>query len=182
MESKRDNVLGLFFNEPTREWHFEELVKAGKITRSKANRWLRQFISAGLIRRIKSRGKMPYYLSNHDAPQYRNRKRLFALGKLYDSGFLNHLYSLPKAKTVILFGSFARSDWYKDSDIDVFIYGEPDGLKLAEYEIKLKRDIQVFTCQGQKELHKFGEGLIRNVIKGNIIKGEVDFVRIDINA
>ncbi len=182
MESKQENVLGLFFNEPTKEWHFEELVKAGKITRSKANKWLKQFIRAGLIRRIKLRGKMPYYLSNHDAPQYRNRKKLFALSKLYDSGFLDHLASLPKAEAVILFGSFARSDWYKDSDIDVFIYGEPEGLKLVEYEMKLKRDVQVFACSNKEGLRKFGEDLIRNIIKGNIVKGDLDFVRVGINA
>ena len=182
MESKEENILGLFFNNPTREWHFEEIIKEAKITRSKADKWLKRFIEEGLIRRVKERGKMPYYLSSYDAATYKNRKKLFALNKLYSSGFLNHLASLPKAKTVIIFGSFARSDWYNNSDIDLFVYGEPEGLKLAEYEMKLKRDVQVFTCRNQKELHKFGEGLLRNIIKGNIVKGDVDFVRVGINA
>ncbi len=182
MESKEESVLELFFNEPTREWHFEEIVREAKITRSKADRWLKQFIKDGIIRRIKELGKMPYYVSNCELPPYKNRKRLFALNKLYASGFLNHLMSLPKARTVIIFGSFARSDWYNGSDIDLFIYGETEGLKLVKYEIKLNRDIQVFACSKKEELHKFGEGLIRNIIKGSIVKGDIDFVRVGVNA
>ena len=182
MESKEENVLGLFFNNPAREWHFEEILKEAKITRSKADRWLKQFIKEGMVRRIKEQGKMPYYTVNYDSHSYKNRKKLFALGKLYDSGFLNHLASLPKAKTVIIFGSFARSDWYADSDIDLFIYGEPEGLELAKYEIKLHRGIQVFACHNNKELSKFGEGLLKNIVKGNLVKGDMDFLRVGINA
>ncbi|TKJ17703.1 hypothetical protein CEE44_04185 [Candidatus Woesearchaeota archaeon B3_Woes] len=182
MESKEENVIGLFFNNPTKEWRFEEILKEAKITRSKANKWLKQFIKEELIKRIKEKGKMPYYISNYKSYSYKNKKKLFALNKMYDSGFLNHLSSLPKAKTVIIFGSFARSDWYRNSDIDIFIYGGLEDLKLAKYEMKLHRDIQVFVCHNQKELNKFGEGLIRNIIKGNIVKGDIDFVGVGANA
>jgi len=182
MKSKEKKVMELFFENPTKEWHFEEILKEAKITRSKANGWLKKFIKNGLIKRTKEKGKMPYYVSNYESPSYKNRKRLFALNKLYSSGFLDHLSSLQKAKTVILFGSFARSDWHKNSDIDIFIYGEPEGLKLAKYEMKLHRGIQIFICHNQKKLHKFGEGLIRNIIKGNLIKGDLDFIKVGINA
>jgi len=182
MESKEDQVLELFFNNPTKEWHFEEILKEAKITRSKADKWLKQFIKEKLIRKIKEKSKMPYYLGNYESPSYKNRKKLFALSQLYHSGFLDHLLSLPKAKTVILFGSFMRSDWYYNSDVDLFIHGEPEGLKLMNYELILHRNIQVFVCHNQKELNKFGEGFIRNIIKGNIIKGDADFLRVVVNA
>ncbi|MDO8740598.1 MAG: nucleotidyltransferase domain-containing protein [Candidatus Woesearchaeota archaeon] len=182
MKSKEDHVLELFFENPTKEWHFEEILKEAKLARSKADRWLKQFTKEKLVKRVKERGKMPYYTGNYESPAYKNRKKLFALNKLYDSGFLNHLSSLRKAKTVILFGSFARSDWYKNSDIDLFIYGDPEGLKIGNYEMKLSRNIQLFICHNQQELHKFGLGLIRNIIKGNLIKGDMDFVKVGINA
>ena len=182
MLSKAENILSLFFNEPTKEWHFEKIIEESKITRSKADRWLKQFIEEGLIRKIKKQGHMPYYIGSYLSPPYKNRKRLFALNTLYKSGFLNHLASLQKARTVIIFGSFARSDWYSKSDIDLFIYGGTEGLKLAEYEMKLNRDIQVFACAKKEDLRKFGEGLIRNIIKGNMVKGDIDFVSVGINA
>lgn len=182
MESKKEKIMELFFDNPTREWHFEEVVREAKIARSKADDWLKKFIKDGLIKKIKKGGKMPYYLSDYSSPKYKNKKKIFALNKLYETGLLNHLDSLQKAQTIILFGSFSRSDWYKNSDIDVFIYGNPEGLKIADYELKLHRDIQLFICRTKEELEKLGEGLIRNIIKGNIIKGSLDFIEVSIGA
>ncbi len=182
MESKEEQVLQLFFENPTKEWHFEEILREAKITRSKADRWLKEFIKEELIKRKKEKQKMPYYISNYDSSAYKNKKKIFALSRLYESGFLNHLASLKKAETIIIFGSFARSDWHKNSDVDIFIYGDPEGLKIVDYELKLHREIQLFICQTKKELTKLGIGLIKNIIKGNIIKGNIDFVKVDINA
>jgi len=182
MRSKEEWVLELFFEYPTREWHFEEVLREAKITRSKLVCWLRRLAKKGIIRRVKEKGKMPYYTAACNSSAYRNRKKLFAFGKLYESGLLNHLSSLPKAEAVILFGSFARSDWYKDSDIDIFVFGNPEGLKIAGYELKLHRDLQLFICRTKAELARFGKGFVRNVIKGNLIKGNLDFVEVGINA
>jgi len=125
---------------------------------------------------------MPYYISNYNSSEYKNKKRIFALTKLYDIGLLNQLESLKKAKTVILFGSFSRSDWYKNSDVDIFIYGDPEGLKIVNYELKLHRDIQLFICQNKKDLAKLGKRLVKNIIEGNLIKGNLDFIKVGINA
>lgn len=181
MESKENKVLSLFFEYPTKEWHFEDVVKESGIARSKADLWLKKFMREKLIKRVKRQKKMPYYTSAHDTPPYRNEKRLFALRELYDSGLLNYLVSLPEVQTVILFGSFCRSDWYYNSDIDVFIYGNPKEVNVQRYQRKLHRPIQVFTCQNKDELKKLGNDLIRNIVKGYILKGDVDFIRVDVN-
>lgn len=182
MQSKEKKIIELFFENPTREWHFEGIIKEAKIVRSKADKWLKKFVKEGLIKKIKERGKMPYYISNYDSLDYKNKKRIFALAKLYESGLLNHLGSLQKAETIILFGSFSRSDWYKNSDVDIFIYGDPEGLKIVNYELKLHRNIQLFICQNKEDLAKLGDGLIRNIIKGDLIKGNLDFIKVSINA
>ena len=182
MESKETKILEIFFEEPTKEWHFEEILKTAKIGRSKATIWLKKFIKQKIIKRIKEKGKMPYYTSDYTSSDYQNKKKIFALNQLYESGFLNHLNSLKKAKSIIIFGSITRSDWYKKSDIDLFIYGNSDELKITEYETKLRRDIQVFECKNANELEKYGEALIKNIIKGNIIKGDLEFIKLKVNA
>ncbi len=182
MKSKENKVLSLFFNYPTKHWHFEEILKETKLARSKADHWLKQFINEDLIVRVKPVGKMPYYISDYDSPNYQNRKKIFALNQLYESGFLNHLAALNSAKTIILFGSFSRSDWYKDSDIDLFIYGNSGGLDLNTYERSLRREIQIFECKNNSELNKLTPGLIKNIIKGDIIKGNIDFIKVEING
>jgi len=182
MKSKEEKVIELFFNNPTKEWHFEDILKEAKITRSKAGRWLKKFTKQKLINRVKEKGRMPYYACNYGSPVYKNAKKLFALNQLYESGFLNHLGSLEKARTVIVFGSFSKSDWYKNSDIDIFIYGDPEGLSITKYELKLHRDAQLFICRNKDELNNFGKGLIRNILKGNLLKGDLDFLREGTNA
>lgn len=181
MKSKENKIIELFFQYPTREWHFEEIVNEARIARSKADNWLKKFIKENLIKRIKKKNKMPYYISRYDSTEYKTKKKIFALNILHKAGLLKHLESL-KAKTIIIFGSFTRSDWYKDSDVDIFIYGNTEGLKIAEYELKLKRNIELFICKEKKELKRLGEGLIRNIIKGDIIKGNIDFIEVSLNA
>ena len=182
MPSREDAIVDLFFSEPSKQWHFEEILTTSNVSRSKANKWLLKLMHEGIITRKKPEGRMPYFQSNFDNPAYRNRKKLYALLKLYRSGFLDHLAALPKAKTVIIFGSFSRADWYTDSDIDLFIYGSDEGLDIARFENVLHREIQVFSANTRKGLERIGTGLLRNIIEGMIVKGRLDFVQVTPNA
>jgi predicted nucleotidyltransferase len=180
--NKEIPVLELFFNEPAKHWHFEEIIKAVKISRPQATNWLKTFVKAHLIKKVKPRGKMPYYFGNYDHPNYRTKKRLFALQQMGNSGFLNHLQTLKKAQTVIIFGSLSRWDWYKDSDIDLFIFGSDEELQQGTYELKLDREIQVFTAKNKDDFKKFAPGLLRNILEGYRVKGTLDFVEVEAHA
>jgi predicted nucleotidyltransferase len=148
------------------------------MSRSIVLKWLGRLQKEGVIKRIKERGKMPYFISDFENPGYKNKKRLYSLERLYESGFLNHLTGLKKAKTVILFGSFARADWYKDSDIDIFIYGDKEGFNPYPYQSRLKKDIQFFVAKDKEELKKFTPEFIQNLANGYIIKGKFDFFEV----
>ena len=179
LPSKEDNVLELFFNESSKHWHFEEIVKKSKLSRDKVNKWLKKFLDEGIITKAEETGKLPYYLSNFSQPSYKNRKKLYALNLFKRKGLLNHLTALDKAQTVILFGSFARADWNTESDIDIFIYGKDDEFEQRKYERLLKREIQTFTCKDKKDLSKFREGVLKNILNGYIVKGNMDFILTD---
>ncbi len=183
MVSKEETVLGLFFNESSKHWHFEQVLKTAKISRSNAVKWLAKLIREGIILHVKPENKMPYYRGNFESPAYQNRKKIYALTQLCRTGFLDHLTTLPGAKVIILFGSFSRWDWYSESDIDLFIYGNDDKLDIATYETALKREIQVFTVKNEEELRKFSSGLLQNIINGYRIKGRIDdLVQVSENA
>ena len=180
--SKEAKILEIFFDYPSKNWHFKEIKAIVKMADNKISRWLKIFMEKRLIKRIKEKGRMPYYAADYDFPNYRNAKRFFALKLFYDSGFLNHLASLKDAKDIILFGSFARADWHKKSDIDIFIYGNADDFELAKFSKKLGRDIQLFSCKNKIELEKFNNLLIKNIASGDIIKGNLDFLEVKIHA
>ena len=173
MKSKENAILELFFNHPTKQWYFKDLEKEIKIAQSKLDKWLKKLVKEKIILRIKKEGKRPYYVGNYDSPEYQQKKRIFGLNHLYESGLLNYLSSLKKVESIILFGSFSRSDWYKKSDIDIFVYGKTKKIPIGKFEQDLHRDIQLFVGSKKQDLIKMGPGLLRSIIKGILIKGDI---------
>ena len=173
-ESKENNVLKLILeNSPTRQWHFEEIVKQAQVTRAVANKWLRKYYEEGLLKRIKESKRFPYFTAGSNNPVYQAKKRIYALEQLYQSGLIAQLINLKNAKTIILFGSIAKGDWYKESDIDIFIYGSSKGLEKEKYEKKLRKSIELHVFESREEIKEVKTGLINNVINGYLIKGQV---------
>ena len=172
--SKEENVLKLILeNSPLKEWHFEEIIREAKITRLVANKWLKKYLSEGLLKHIKEKGKFPYYTAGSNNPVYYSLKRVYALDQLHKSGLIPKLLSLKTAKTIILFGSVVKGDWYKDSDIDIFVFGNIPDFDKKLYELKLHKTIELHIFQNRKEIDEIRTGLIKNIINGYIIKGQV---------
>ncbi len=172
---KKEAILELFFDEPTKHWHFEEIIKTAKISRPQAALWLKRFTKQKLVLRNKTRKKMPYYMGNCLHPAYQAKKKSFAVAKLESAGFIRHLLTLPHTKTITAFGSFVRGDWYAESDIDLFIYGNPAGLKLEKYRRSLGFPIHLMVCRDKQELAKFSQGILKDVMAGYTIKGDFTF-------
>lgn len=180
MRSKEEKVLEPFFNIP-KYWHFEELYRVASISKPQLSNWLKKYEKQGLIKKVKPKGKMPYYISLQENPDYRNKKRLYALKLLTESGLLSHLSTLKGAKVVIIFGSFSRWDWYKDSDIDIFIYGMDNDFEQGKYESRLHRGIQVHTAKDKKDLMRIDK-MMPYIIAGDFIKGSIEDLGVKIEA
>jgi predicted nucleotidyltransferase len=180
--SKEEQVLRIILeNSPLRHWHFEELVKSSGMTRAAANKWLGRYQKEGLIKRVKEKGKFPYFTCGSGNPAYTARKKMFLLNKIHESGLLQDIINDEEVQTAIIFGSAARGDWYKDSDIDLFVYGRPRKMDKQRYERKLRRDIEMHVFSTKKELKKIKTGLIKNVVDGYILKGSIqDFAGVKI--
>ncbi len=178
--SKEYQLLSLILEtSPLKQWHFKEFVGQTDMTRAAINKWLRKYLEEGLIKRKKEKGKFPYFTAGSNNLVYRSKKRIFMLNKLHESGLIAHLLSLQKAKTIIIFGSIARGDWYKGSDIDIFIFGDANGIKKKKYEMGLKKDIELHVFENKKEINAIKTGLINNIINGFIIKGNIqEFVEV----
>ena len=80
---------------------------------------------------------------------------------------------------MVIFGSFARSDWHTGSDIDVFILGNPEGLKYGT--LWQGREVQVHAFKTKKDLKQIRSGLMHNVINGFFVKGDIqDLVEVKV--
>ena len=179
-KSKEENVLKLILeNSPLKEWHFEEIVSEAKVTKLVANKWLKKYVSEKLLNRIKEKGRFPYYTVGSNNSVYYSLKRIYALEQMHNSGLIPKLLTL-KAKTIILFGSFVKGDWYKDSDIDIFVLGDISNFDKIKYELKLNKNIELHTFQNRKEIDEIKTGLIKNIINGYVIKGQIqDIVEVE---
>ena len=178
ISSKEEQVLELFLNEPAKQWHFSQIVKTAKISEPSANKWLRKLLKENIIQKVKPKGKMPYFIGNFRHDHYQNKKKIYALEKLHASGLLSKLQSLKNTKTIIIFGSFARSDWNTQSDVDIFILGDPEDLRFGTLWKGLgilgkARELQVHTFPSIEEIRKIHSGLMKNVIKGYYVKGSI---------
>lgn len=177
----KEQLKLLFFNETLRQWHFEALLSELGISRERLNHFLKELLHEGFITRVKPKKKMPYYVANRNA-KFRSEKRLYGLDQLEKSGLFEHLNSLEGVKTAILFGSFARGDWSKSSDIDLFIYGDDSLFDKKLYEKRLKREIQTFTYADPKQLNALDKNLIPNIVKGFHITESIEPFEVSVHA
>ncbi|MEK6809175.1 MAG: nucleotidyltransferase domain-containing protein [Nanoarchaeota archaeon] len=176
-------IKEFFFNETLRRWHFEALLQESGLSRERVNHFLKELLKEKLIMRVKKKGKMPYYLANRDLAKFRSEKRLYGLTMLEQSGLFEKLNSCKGIKTAILFGSFARGDWSKSSDIDLFIYGDDTEFEKGLYEQKLHRDIQIFAYQTTAVLKKeLDQTVIPNIAKGFFITESAEPFEVKIHA
>lgn len=178
--SKEENVLKLILeNSPLKEWHFEEIVREAKVTKVVANKWLQKYVSERLLNYVTEKGTFPHYTVGSHNPVYYSLKRVYALEQLHNGGLIPKLLSLTRAKTVILFGSIIRGDWYKDSDIDIFIFGDSSDFDKSIYERKLNKKIELHLFQNKEEIEEVKTGLIQNIVNGYVVKGRIqDFAEI----
>ena len=173
----------LFFSETLRRWHFEAILVESGISRERANYYLKELLKDKFILRVKKKGKMPYYTANRDSAKFRFEKKLYGLRMLEGSGLFEDLTSRKGIKTAILFGSFARGDWSKSSDIDLFIYGNDTQFQKELYEKKLHHEIQVFAYQNKNEITRdLDPTVIPNIAKGFRITGEIEPFEVKIHA
>ncbi len=171
----------LFFVDTLRRWRFGSLLNSSGLSRERVNHFLKQLKKEGFIKRIKPRSKMPYYLANRDNSQFRFEKRIYGYLLLEKSGLFKHLHDCKEIKTAILFGSFARGDWNRSSDIDLFIYGDDSVFEKSKFEHKLKHELQLFSYQQPKLIKKHLDSkVIANISRGFHIKGTGEPFKVEV--
>ncbi len=178
-----EKIKALFFEETLKHWHFEEIVKASRLSRERVNYFLKQLLKNELIIKVKPKVKMPYYIANREDARFRSEKRFYGLILIEKAGLFQHLNTLKEVKTAILFGSFSRGDWNKSSNIDLFIYGDAKDFDMIKFEKILKREVQLFEYSNASLIKKeLDAKLLPNIAKGFNIKGSLEPFEVTINT
>lgn len=164
----QDKVLDLFFEEPNRLFKMREIARLAKIPKTTAARRLNKLLRDRLI--IRKKETVLGYVANENSRHFRFRKKIDFLEKINSLGLVNYLEEAFRPKCIVLFGSFAKGEYHKGSDIDIFVQAKGKSCDLAKFEKKLKHPISLFF---EDNIHKLSDELFNNVINGIKLSGYI---------
>lgn len=172
----RVDILGyLFFDE--KESYLRELAKKLKISPSAVKREIENLEALGILKKKNNRitlNESSVILNELRSIFMKTDFIIYPIKKSLDSN---------KIKFAFVFGSFARGDYVKESDVDVMIIGD---IKLKEVisltslpEKKIGRDINPVVWSVENLKKEKNSGFVRDVFRKGIImiKGDESELR-----
>ncbi len=160
-------VAEIFLENPTKSFHIREIARILKLPKTTVSYHVNKLLNECYI--IKEK-KGPFYSfrANEGKEFFRFFKRQHFLNKLLDVRLVNFLEIKFLSKCIILFGSFAKSEYDKDSDIDIFIQARDKKVDLSKYEGMLKHNINLFI---EPDIDKLSPELLNNIANGIKLSG-----------
>ncbi|MEA3489341.1 MAG: nucleotidyltransferase domain-containing protein [Candidatus Omnitrophota bacterium] len=131
---RRKKILEIFLNAPFKEIHLREIARMSGVSLTNANNSLRLFLKDNMFKR-RNVSNMVFFKPNLENGAllkifeflelekrnkfYNKNKKIARLLQKYTQNIIG--LSSKKIQLVILFGSVARGEWSKDSDIDILV-------------------------------------------------------------
>lgn len=166
-------IAELFFENPGEEFYLRQIARRTRTPTTTVLRKLKVLVREKIILKIPSE---PYakYIADAGSMLYGFYKRQFLLGKLYKSGLLEYIIRETSPKVVILFGSCAKGEYTRDSDIDIFINASGTSLDLERF--RLGHKINVFF---EANLLNISQELRSNILNGIVMYGFARYEKTD---
>ena len=129
---QRKKTLEVFMSDPAKEIHLREISRLSKVSLNNVNDTMRHFVKDGLFKR-REISNMSLFKPNLDSEDllklfeylelkrkkefYSKNKSIARLLEKYTTNVIE--LSKRQIQLVVLFGSVARGEWVKGSDIDI---------------------------------------------------------------
>lgn len=159
---KMDRIMQLIFEERN-PGSIRAIAKRTGLSKSTVLSKLKELRKEGMIKADNSFSGTDYA---------RHVKSAFFVHALHKSGLVEFLAEKYGASSIILFGSVAKGESVKKSDIDIFVES-PKKIKveLKIFENKLNHEIQLFV---EADIKKLPKNLFNNVVNGIKLYGYFD--------
>lgn len=164
---QKDLILNVFYNNPTKSFQIREVSRVTKVPKTTTHSIINSLIKEGMIVKEKKH-VFPSFKANNKNPIFKFEKKNFALRKILKSDLIWFLADRLLPKCIIIFGSIAKGEFDKTSDIDIFIQSKDRKIDLSNYEKKLKREINLFI---EEDINKLSNELFNNIINGIKVYG-----------
>ena len=171
---QRKKILEVFMRDPTKEIHLREISRLSKVSLNNVNDALRQFAKDGLFKR-REVSNMSLFKPNLDSEDllklfeylelkrkkefYSKNKNIARLLEEYTASVID--LSKRQIQLVALFGSVARNEWIKGSDIDILAVSSNKDRDVINILNKAKIDVSPLLeiRPVSTTIEKFTEGL-----------------------
>lgn len=170
-------ILAVFLKEPYREFYLREVASHAKVSVSTVKAYLDSLVRDEFLLRSK-RANLALFKANIENAAFRHFKIAYFLRRV--GPLIEHLKQNYENSSIILYGSCARGEDDKDSDIDLLIIGRAGIVELTDFERKFNRTITlaVFTYQDWEEKAKQDEAFYESIIAdGLVIQGNLPVIR-----
>lgn len=175
-----DKVLKIFIEQPEREFHVREVARIIKKSPTTASKYLQKSAKEGILTASKRLNHL-LFKANTESNNFKQLKKQHNLSLLHKSGlieFLKEEFGNPEA--IGIFGSFAKAENIKESDIDLFIISSVrKELDLSKFEKKIGYKIQLFVFS-RKEIEKLkneNKEMLNSILNGTILYGYLEVFR-----
>lgn len=151
---QRRKILEIFMSDPAREIHLREISRLSKVSLNNVNDTMRQFVKDGLFKRreISNMSLFRPDLDNEDLLKlfeylelkrkkefYNKNKGIARLLEKYTANVIE--LSKRRIQLIVLFGSVARGEWVKGSDIDILAVSSNKDNEVINILNKAKTDV-----------------------------------------
>lgn len=155
LEDNKIKILRLFFEWPMERLHLREIARRVGLSATGAMKILAALEKEGFLK--KEHGLITTnYQGNYENEKFKALKKSLNFYSLYSCGLVSKIadfYNAPEA--IILFGSYAKGEDTKESDIDLAVVSTRKELpSLNAYELALKRKISLHVIKDIKNSEK----------------------------
>ena len=178
MYKKMDNkekILKIIFEEPNKEFHIRLLARLTKMHPNTVITITDELAKENTIfKNSDKERRLTIIKANAQNEFYKLKKLCYNIEKIRRSGLIDYINKELAYPTIILFGSYAKAENHKKSDIDLFIITEQKKpINLKRYEEELSAEIQLFIYTKNEfiDLKKTNPELTNNVINGFKMEG-----------
>jgi len=174
-------IFNFFFESPYKEAYLRELSKKLKLSPFAVKKYLDWFVKEGLILEER-KANLRYFKANINNLFFRHLKIAFSIKLIMKSGLISYLKeNISNTSSITLFGSTAKGEDDKESDIDILIIGKNKYTDTHKFREKTGKEINlhIFSWGEWNEKAKKDSPFYYEVISSGIkLHGELPIVKL----
>ncbi|KKQ72184.1 MAG: polymerase beta domain-containing protein [Candidatus Peregrinibacteria bacterium GW2011_GWC2_39_14] len=169
-------ILGTLFNNPEKAYYFREIGRMLDKPPGFFQKDIGNLVEDGILESY-FQANSRFFKLNKKYPLYKELKSIVFKTIGIEGTLRSELKKLKNIKEAFIYGSFARGQEHKNSDIDLMIIGSPNQDQLMDLinklEIKFGREVNYTLMSDEEFQKKFKKNLnsfLKNVLQQKRIK------------